>query len=80
VCVWDGRLQDRFAFCCGYDLADWDGFLGLFRGLRDAVGVDGGLEWDEWRSVALERYEKDAGLQLLLARCRRWLPSSSLFA
>ncbi|KAK7413994.1 hypothetical protein QQX98_007105 [Neonectria punicea] len=31
--VWNGRLQHRFAFCCGYDLADWDGFLGLFRGL-----------------------------------------------
>ena len=66
--VWDGRLQHRFAFCCGYDLADWDGFLGLFRGLRDAVGVDGDLGWDEWRSVALERYEEDAGLQSLLAR------------
>lgn len=45
--VWDGRLRHRFAFCCGYNLADWDGFLGLFRGLRDAAGVDGGLEWDE---------------------------------
>lgn len=21
--VWDGRLQHRFSFCCGYDLADW---------------------------------------------------------
>ncbi|KAF5021907.1 hypothetical protein F66182_6055 [Fusarium sp. NRRL 66182] len=66
--VWDGRLQHRFAFCCGYDLADWDGFLGLFRGLRDAVGVDEDLEWNEWKMLALQRYEDDAGLQLLLAK------------
>ena len=67
-CVWNGRLQHRFSFCRGYDLADWDGFLGLFRGLRDAVGVDEGLEWDEWKAAALQRYKDDAGLQLLLAR------------
>ncbi|RSL76145.1 hypothetical protein CEP51_010235 [Fusarium floridanum] len=66
--VWNGRLQHRFAFCCGYDLADWDGFLGLFRGLRDAVGVDGGLEWNEWKFTALQRYKDDSGLQLLLTR------------
>ncbi|EEU37153.1 uncharacterized protein NECHADRAFT_37196 [Fusarium vanettenii 77-13-4] len=66
--VRNGRLQHRFAFCCGYDLADWDGFLGLFRGLRDAVDVDGGLEWSEWKAVALQRYQNDPGLQLLLAR------------
>ncbi|KAJ0423286.1 hypothetical protein BJY00DRAFT_310416 [Aspergillus carlsbadensis] len=68
--VRDGRLQHRFAFCCGYDLADWEGFLGLFRGLRDAVGVDEGLEWDEWKAVALQRYNDDSGLQMLLARHR----------
>lgn len=67
-CVWNGRLQHRFSFCCGYDLDDWDGFLGLFRGLRDAVGVDGGLEWDEWKAAVLQRYNDDVGLQLLLAR------------
>ncbi|KAH8169879.1 phosphotransferase enzyme family protein [Sarocladium implicatum] len=66
--VWNGRLQHRFAFCCGYDLADWDGFLGLFRGLRDAAGVDEGLEWDEWKTVALQRYQDDPRLQLLLSR------------
>ncbi|CAG1973096.1 unnamed protein product [Fusarium graminearum] len=66
--VRNGRLQHRFSFCCGYDLADWDGFLGLFRGLRDAVGVDEGLEWDEWKTAALKRYQEDPGLQLLLAR------------
>ncbi|GKU10534.1 udp-n-acetylmuramate--l-alanine ligase [Fusarium langsethiae] len=66
--VQNGRLQHRFAFCCGYDLADWDGFLGLFRGLRDAVGVDEGLEWDEWKIAALQRYQDDSGLQLLLTK------------
>ncbi|KPM35463.1 hypothetical protein AK830_g11091, partial [Neonectria ditissima] len=63
--VWNGRLQHRFAFCCGYDLADWDGFLGLFRGLRDAVGVNEGLDWDEWKAAALRRYEDDPGLKQL---------------
>lgn len=62
-----GRLQHRFTFCCGYDLADWDGFLGLFRGLRDAVGVDEGLEWDQWKEAALQRYRDDSGLQKLLS-------------
>jgi len=66
--VRDGRLQHRFAFCCGYDLSDWKGFLGLFRGLRDAVGVDHGLDWEEWRRVALERYRGDEGLKCLLAK------------
>ncbi|CAJ2506885.1 Uu.00g080710.m01.CDS01 [Anthostomella pinea] len=64
-CVWNGRLQHRFAFCCGYDLSGWDGFLGLFRGLREAVKVDAGLEWDEWKAVALDRYRDDAGLKLI---------------
>jgi hypothetical protein len=62
-----GRLHHRFAFCCGYDLTDWSGFLGLFRGLRKAVGVDMDLEWEEWKRVALERYCDDAGLKQVLA-------------
>lgn len=66
--VRNGRLQHRFAFCCGYDLEDWNGFLGLFRGLRDAVGIDDGLDWDEWKSRALDRYNRDSGLQILLSR------------
>ncbi|KAF2454211.1 hypothetical protein BDY21DRAFT_387627 [Lineolata rhizophorae] len=66
--VWNGRVQHRFAFCCGYDLADWSGFLGLFRGLRDAVKVDEGLDWNEWKAAALHRYKEDVGLQLLLSR------------
>lgn len=64
--VKSGRLHHRFAFCCGYDLADWTGFLGLFQGLRDVVDVDAGLEWAEWRKIALERYHDDAGLQQVL--------------
>ncbi|KAK9438659.1 Protein kinase-like domain protein [Metarhizium brunneum] len=66
--VRNGRLHHRFAFCCGYDLADWDGFLGLFRGLREAVAVDEGLEWNEWKAVALDRYKDDSGLQLVLSK------------
>ncbi|KID85908.1 Protein kinase-like domain protein [Metarhizium guizhouense ARSEF 977] len=72
--VRDGRLQHRFAFCCGYDLADWDGFLGLFRGLREAVAVDEGMEWNEWKTVALDRYKDDSGLQLVLSKCQDAVP------
>ena len=63
-----GRLQHWFTFCCGYDLVDWSGFLGLFRGLRDAAKVDEGLDWGEWKAIALRRYGEDAGLRLLLSR------------
>jgi hypothetical protein len=62
-----GRVHHRFAFCCGYDLSDWSGFLGLFRGLRKVVDVDADLEWEEWKVVALERYRDDVGLQQILA-------------
>lgn len=66
--VYNGRLQHRFAFCCGYDLADWDGFLGLFRSLREAIAVDDGLEWNEWKVVALDRFKDDSRLQQLLSK------------
>lgn len=66
--VRNGRLQHRFAFCCGYDLVDWTGFLGLFQGLRDAVKVDSDMDWDNWKIAALHRYRDDANLQLLLSR------------
>ncbi|KAI1502111.1 hypothetical protein F5X99DRAFT_408301 [Biscogniauxia marginata] len=72
--VWSGRLQHRFSFCCGYDLTDWDGFLGLFQGLRDAVKVDDGLDWNGWKSAALRRYREDTGLQLLLHRHGNLVP------
>ncbi|KAI8963397.1 hypothetical protein F5Y11DRAFT_319690 [Daldinia sp. FL1419] len=61
-----GRVQHRFAFCCGYDLVDWDGFVGLFQALRNAVKVDEGVDWDAWKAIALDRYKEDAGLQHLL--------------
>lgn len=68
-CVWHGRLQHRFAFCCGYDLGDWDGFLGLFHGLRIAAKTkDVHLGWEEWKASALICYKDDAGLNLLLSR------------
>ncbi|KAI0381661.1 hypothetical protein F5Y04DRAFT_65445 [Hypomontagnella monticulosa] len=68
--VRNGRLQHRFEFCCGYDLVDWSGFLGLFQGLRDAVKVDSDMDWDNWKIAALHRYRDDADLQLLLSRDR----------
>ncbi|KAK4199166.1 hypothetical protein QBC40DRAFT_228337 [Triangularia verruculosa] len=52
-----GRLLHRFLFCIKFDIEKyWDDFKALFRGLRDGVGVDQGLEWSEWRTVALQRY------------------------
>ena len=66
--VWNGRSQHRFAFCCGYDLEDWSGFVGLFRGLRDVLGRDAGLSWEEWKSRALCIYKDDANLQVLLSK------------
>ncbi|EPE04410.1 hypothetical protein F503_01414 [Ophiostoma piceae UAMH 11346] len=68
-CVRTGRLQHRFAFCCGYDMdTDWEGFLGLFRGLREAVQIDAGIDWDEWKAKALDKYRDDDGLKQLLER------------
>ncbi|KAK0390712.1 hypothetical protein NLU13_0215 [Sarocladium strictum] len=64
-----GRLVHFFTFCCCYNLsADFAGFEGLFRGLRDAACVDGGMDWEEWRTVALARYEDDEGLKKLRAK------------
>ncbi|KAF4219275.1 hypothetical protein CNMCM5878_003579 [Aspergillus fumigatiaffinis] len=66
--VRNGRVLHRFEFCCGYDLADWKGFLGLFQGLRKAIDVDGDLEWDAWKEKALEMYKNDALLRELMKR------------
>lgn len=66
--VRNGRVQHWFAFCCGCDLEDWTGFLGLFRGLRAAVGVDKGISWDKWKDRALDRYKDEPDLQTLLSR------------
>lgn len=68
-CVWNGRMLHRFVFCCGYDPADWRGFLSLFQALRnDTKTEEGGLKWDDWRVAALNKYWDDAGLQTLLSR------------
>lgn len=67
--VKNGRIQHFFEELCGHDFDDdWDDVLDMFRGLRDAIGVDAGLDWDEWKSIALERYKSDSGLQQLLKR------------
>jgi aminoglycoside phosphotransferase (APT) family kinase protein len=65
-----GRILHRFEFCAGYDLADWDGFLGLFQGLRSALGRDAHLDWAGWREMAIRRYGHEEELRLLLDRER----------
>ncbi|EEH10611.1 conserved hypothetical protein [Histoplasma capsulatum G186AR] len=64
--VREGRILHRFEFCHGYDVADWEGFLGIFQGLRKALGVDGDLEWETWREKALSNYRDDDQLKKLL--------------
>lgn len=66
--VRNGRIIHRFEFCCGYDLNNWEGFLGLFQGLRKALNVDGDLEWDVWKEKALNEYGDDNRLRELMAR------------
>ncbi|GKZ30910.1 hypothetical protein AbraIFM66950_010647 [Aspergillus brasiliensis] len=66
--VRNGRLLHRFHFCCAYDFADWDGFLGLFQGLRNAFNMDADMSWEEWKVNALERYSGDVRLQTLLRK------------
>ena len=68
--VREGRILYQLDFCCGYDLADWEGFLGIFRGLRKALDVDGDLGWETWRRKALARYMDDAQLNELINRHR----------
>jgi hypothetical protein len=64
--VRNGRLLHRFQFCCGYDFADWEGFLGLFQGLRKALKKDADLNWEDWKRSALQRYSSDVRLKTLL--------------
>lgn len=66
--VRNGRIIHRFEFCCGYDLADWHGFLGLFHGLRRALNVDGDLKWEAWREKAIKQYKEDDQLKELIIR------------
>lgn len=64
--VRNGRVLHRFQFCCGYDFADWDGFLGLFQGLRKALNKDADLGWEDWKRSALQEYSGDVRLKTLL--------------
>ncbi|KAK2740301.1 hypothetical protein FQN57_006181 [Myotisia sp. PD_48] len=64
--VRNGRAYHFFEFCCGYDLSDWNGFLGLFQGLRTALG-DEQSSWEIWKEAALDRYKSDDGLRTLLS-------------
>ena len=54
--VRNGWLIHRFRFCCDYDLADLEGFLGLFAGLVGAMGITSDFHWETWKAEALERY------------------------
>ncbi|KAJ5602065.1 hypothetical protein N7510_011599 [Penicillium lagena] len=65
--VRNGRLIHRFRFCCGYDLADWEGFLGIFAGFLGAMGITSDFHWETWKAEALERYENDHQLQQVIA-------------
>ncbi|KAL9083859.1 MAG: hypothetical protein Q9159_005535 [Coniocarpon cinnabarinum] len=71
-CVRNGRLQHFYEFCSQYTFSwDWDGFQGLFRGLRDALRIDAGLDWESWKKVALDRYSDDKDLQLVMSKSRK---------
>ncbi|KAJ5287330.1 hypothetical protein N7478_003016 [Penicillium angulare] len=69
-----GRLLHRFDFCCGYDISDWDGFLGLFFGLVNGLGDqftkklgdDKLINWEIWKADAMNRYWNDKRLQRLI--------------
>ncbi|PYH38142.1 uncharacterized protein BO87DRAFT_326429, partial [Aspergillus neoniger CBS 115656] len=66
--VRNGRLLHRFQFCCGYDVSDWEGFLGLFQGLRNALNLDADMSWVDWKINALQRYSGDKRLETLLGQ------------
>ncbi|KAI5195297.1 hypothetical protein E4T38_09130 [Aureobasidium subglaciale] len=67
--VREGKQSLFFDFCCAFDgRTDWEGWMGVFKGLRKCVGVDDGLNWDEWKQITLKRYENDDGVKQLLAR------------
>jgi hypothetical protein len=65
-----GRKHQRFRYCVGYALYDWDwdGYTALFAALRKTFGVDEGLSWEEWKQVAMERYGNEERLKVLVAR------------
>ena len=63
-----GRILHLFNFCCGYDLADWNGFLGLFQSLRKALDSHDDLDWNAWREKAMNKYKVDPELKELVCR------------
>ncbi|KAL4904910.1 hypothetical protein BDW74DRAFT_168089 [Aspergillus multicolor] len=62
-----GAFSISSTFCCGYDFGDWDGFLGLFQGLRRALDSDADLAWEDWREKMLSKYKDDDQLRELIA-------------
>jgi hypothetical protein len=67
--VREGRVHHQVAFLCTLDFClSFEDLLGLFKGLRRSVGVDGENSWEEWRKVAIERYEDDDRLREILER------------
>lgn len=63
-----GRVQHSFAWWRRIDFYNWRDFLDIFRAIRNAVGVDEELEWEEWRERAMERYGEEEELRKLIAR------------
>lgn len=69
-CMHDSRGIQRFSFLLGYEFYDEDfvAFTTMFDGLRKVFGLDGDLTWENWQTVALERYSDDNRLQALLTK------------
>lgn len=61
-CVRYGRLHHLFLVCWDGDIQQWELYKRLFKGLRNAASVDDGLSWEEWKSVAIERYHGEYGI------------------
>ncbi|KZF21590.1 hypothetical protein L228DRAFT_283737 [Xylona heveae TC161] len=67
--VRNGRTLIQFRLLVGYDFRrDFEGFLGLFEGLRKAINVDAHLDWDDWKSAALIRYQDKPRFKGLLSK------------
>ena len=65
--VRNGRFIHIFRFCCGYDLVDWKGFLGLFAGLLEAMYITNYFHWETWKTeAALECYQNEHQLQQVI--------------
>ncbi|KAI9757506.1 MAG: hypothetical protein M4579_003419 [Chaenotheca gracillima] len=66
--VREGRKWQRFRFCAGYEIYDWDweNYKALFEGLRKVFDVDAEMSWEDWKAQALDRYRNDTQLGALL--------------